>query len=54
MAENVSEDGTRYKLLNDVLRQWVRRDKNSAVAAALSSSLPPDIKRKFAMMVIPK
>jgi hypothetical protein len=54
MAETVSDTGARYQLITTVMSQWVRRNKAEAVAAALSSSMPPEMKRKYAMMIIPK
>ena len=54
LAESLSNPDARYKAMAGVADHWMRRDKNAAASAVLASSMPPDLKRKYAMKVIPK
>jgi len=53
MAESISEEEARYKAMGSVASHWMHRDKNGAVAAVLASSMPEEMKRKYAMKMIP-
>ncbi len=54
LAEVMSDSEERYKAMASIASTWMRSDKNAATAAILSSSMPTEMKRKYAMKVVPK
>ena len=54
LAEIISVSEERYKAMASIASSWMRSDKNAATAAILSSSMPTEMKRKYAMKVVPK
>jgi hypothetical protein len=53
LAESISDTSNRHRSIASVVSRWMRTDRNAAVAAALASSMPPEMKRPYAMRVVP-
>jgi len=53
LAESITAESERYKLMASVADRWGRSDQNAAAIAVLGSSMPDEMKRKYAMKVSP-
>jgi hypothetical protein len=54
MAELTTNEKERYKLMTSVADRWIKSDRVAAAPAILSSGMPDEMKRKYAMRLIPK
>ena len=54
LAESITVSGGRYKVMASVADRWLQVNRNAAAAAVLASSMPTEMKRKYAMKVIPR
>ncbi|MDP6491099.1 MAG: hypothetical protein QGH42_03585 [Kiritimatiellia bacterium] len=54
VAEQMTNEKERYKLMSSVADRWIRSDRAAAAPAILSSGMPDAMKRKYAMQLIPK